>query len=232
MRRASTSPRVLSREFRRVVRVALTLPEVELTTRHDGSPVLKLRGCFMARPALHPSADADSVVVRADPDTRALWLADAPDAYYVTEYYGRHPVVLVRIARLDVLSLRDVLATSWRLTALKARPARAGRCADRGRFVTGRSAPTLVETHGRVTTLGCDHRRDDEVMATFDRIGDTVDTIDILVNAVWGGYDDMTEDGRLRPSRSSQVEPAVVRACHQRESRTVRFVRTWHPRRP
>jgi dehydrogenase/reductase SDR family protein 1 len=62
-------------------------------------------------------------------------------------------------------------------------------------FVTGRSAPALVETHGRVTTLRCDHRRDDEVVATFDRIGAAVDTIDILVNAVWGGYDDMIEDG-------------------------------------
>ena len=62
-------------------------------------------------------------------------------------------------------------------------------------FVTGRSAPTLVETHGRVTTLRCDHRRDDEVAATFDRICATVDTIDVLVNGVWGGYDDMIEDG-------------------------------------
>lgn len=32
-------------------------------------------------------------------------------------------------------------------------------------FVTGRSAPTLVDTHGRTTTLRCDHRRDDEVAA-------------------------------------------------------------------
>lgn len=62
-------------------------------------------------------------------------------------------------------------------------------------FVTGRSAPTPVETQGRVTTLRCDHRRDDEVTATFDRIGATVGRIDVLVNGVWGGYDDMIEDG-------------------------------------
>lgn len=62
-------------------------------------------------------------------------------------------------------------------------------------FVTGRSAQTLVDTQGSVTTLRCDHRRDDDVSAVFDRIFAHVETIDILVNAVWGGYDDMIEDG-------------------------------------
>ena len=89
----------------------------------------------MAGPASHPSAKAESVVLRADPDTRALWLEEAPDAYYVTEYYGRYPLVLVRVARLDDVSLRDVLATSWRLTSLKARPTRAGRRAGGNRSI-------------------------------------------------------------------------------------------------
>lgn len=86
----------------------------------------------MAAPASHPSAAAESVVVRADPDTRALWLEDAPDTYYVTDFYGRYPLVLVRVAHLDDASLRDVLAASWRLTSLKARPRRAA----------GRTGPT------------------------------------------------------------------------------------------
>jgi hypothetical protein len=110
-------------QFRRVVRIALALPGVELATRYDGVPVLRLRGCFMAAPASHPSADADSLVVRADLDARALWLEEAPDMYYVTAYYSRHPVILVRTARLDDAALRDVLTTSWRLTSLKT-PAR------------------------------------------------------------------------------------------------------------
>lgn len=71
--------------FRRVVREALTRPGVALETRYDGSPVLRLEGCFLAAPASHPSASADSLVVRADPDARALWLEEAPDTYYVTE---------------------------------------------------------------------------------------------------------------------------------------------------
>lgn len=62
-------------------------------------------------------------------------------------------------------------------------------------FVTGRSAPEPVATHGRVTTLRCDHRDDAEVAAIFEHIGTSVETIDVLVNGVWGGYDDMIEDG-------------------------------------
>jgi len=119
-------PPVACPQFRRVVGTALTLPGVELATRYDGVPVLRLRGCFMAAPASHPSAEADSLVVRADLDARALWLEEAPDMYYVTEYYSRHPVVLVRTARLDDAALRDVLTTSWRLTSLKTPGRRAG----------------------------------------------------------------------------------------------------------
>jgi hypothetical protein len=95
----------------------------------------------MAAPASHPSAAAESLVVRADPDTRAFWLEDAPDVYYVTDYYGRYPLVLVRVAHLDDASLRDVLATSWRLTSLKGRPRRAAGLAGGGRSILPRPAP-------------------------------------------------------------------------------------------
>lgn len=62
-------------------------------------------------------------------------------------------------------------------------------------FVTGRSASQPVTTGGRVTTLRCDHRHDDEVKTAFEHICARVETIDVLVNGVWGGYDHMVEDG-------------------------------------
>lgn len=62
-------------------------------------------------------------------------------------------------------------------------------------FVTGRSAAADERPQGRLTTLRCDHRHDAEVDATLARILSVAPTIDILVNAVWGGYDDMIEDG-------------------------------------
>lgn len=147
--RASAPTRLATPQFRRVVRVALTLPDVELATRYDGAPVLRLGDCFMAGPASHPSAERDSLVVRADPDARALWLEDAPDAYYVTEYYGRYPLVLVRVAHLNDAALRDVLATSWRLTLRKARPRRAGGRAGAAHARSSKTDILTIGTRGR-----------------------------------------------------------------------------------
>lgn len=62
-------------------------------------------------------------------------------------------------------------------------------------FVTGRSASPAEDTARRLTRLRCDHRHDAQVETTFAQILATVPAIDILVNAVWGGYDDMIEDG-------------------------------------
>ena len=54
-------------------------------------------------------------------EERELLLEDAPDTYYLTDYYRRYPLVLVRLARIDLDALRDLLSVSWRLTAEKAR---------------------------------------------------------------------------------------------------------------
>ena len=44
-------------------------PDVTSATRYDGSPVLRIDGCFMAGLATH--AEPDTLVVRADPAQRA-----------------------------------------------------------------------------------------------------------------------------------------------------------------
>jgi hypothetical protein len=107
--------------FEIVRAVGLALPEVEAETRYDGSPVLKRGGAFMAGLARHPSAEPGTLVVRADFDERECLIEDAPETYYVTDYYRQHPVVLARLSRLDADALRDLLSVSWRLTAEKMR---------------------------------------------------------------------------------------------------------------
>ena len=47
-------------------------------------------------------------------------LEDAPDTYYVTDYYRPYPVVLVRLSHLNREALRDLLAVSWRMAMAKA----------------------------------------------------------------------------------------------------------------
>ena len=106
--------------------VGLTLSDVEATTRYDGSPVLKVGGAFMAGLATHPSAESETLVVRVGFDEREWLLEDAPETYYVTDYYRSIPVVLVRLSRIDRDALRDLLSVSWRLTLPKARKRRPG----------------------------------------------------------------------------------------------------------
>jgi hypothetical protein len=105
--------------FEAVKKVGLTLPDVEATTKYDGSRVLKMRGCFMAGVATHRSAEPETLVVRAGADERHWLIEDAPDTYYLTDYYRRYPVVLVRLSRLGRDALHDLLSVSWRLTAAK-----------------------------------------------------------------------------------------------------------------
>lgn len=110
-----------SNAFEMVRAVGLTLPDVEATTKYDGSPVLKVGGSFMAGLATHPSAEPNTLVVRHGLEEREWLIEDAPETYYLTDYYRRYPLVLVRLSHIEPDALQDVLALSWRLTRTKNR---------------------------------------------------------------------------------------------------------------
>jgi hypothetical protein len=110
-------------DFDTVRALALALPGVEEGTIH-GAPSWKVRGKLLACPALHRSAEPDTLAVRLDFEQRARRLADAPRIYYVTEHYLKHPIVLARLARLDRNALKDLLALAWRLADPKPKPTR------------------------------------------------------------------------------------------------------------
>ena len=74
-----------------------------------GSPALKLGKRLVACLAVHRSAEPGSLVVRTDFEQRSALLGDDPETYYVTDHYAKHPVVLVRLARLQCPI--DVLVT-------------------------------------------------------------------------------------------------------------------------
>ena len=120
MPRRST-PRVPADPFDVVRSVGLALPDVEAATRYDGSPVLKLHGVFLAGLASDRSAEPHTLVVRIDFDERERLLEDAPDTYYVTDFYRSYPLVLVRLSHVDRDALHDLLSVSWRLSIAKTR---------------------------------------------------------------------------------------------------------------
>ena len=107
--------------FDAVTPVGLTLPGVRATTKYDGSPVLKVDGVFMAGLATHPSAEPDTLVVRAAPEDREHLIGDAPETYYITDYYRPYQVVLVRLSRIRSDALHGLLSGSWRMAAAKVR---------------------------------------------------------------------------------------------------------------
>ena len=75
--------------------------------------------------------------------------------------------------------------------------------ADMRVYFTGRNAERLARTAldagklgGEVIARQVDHRHDDQVVALFEEIK-RAGSIDLLVNNVWGGYENMVEDGRF-----------------------------------
>lgn len=77
-----------------------------------GSPAIKLGKRLVACIANHRSADPGSLVVRTDFEQRAALLAEDPETFYVTDHYVAHPVLLVRMIRLQHDQLRELLAAA------------------------------------------------------------------------------------------------------------------------
>lgn len=65
-------------------------------------------------------------------------------------------------------------------------------------YTTGRTASqgAFPETAG-VIPVRCDHTNDHEVEAVFRRISEEQGRLDILVNSVWGGYENMVENNEF-----------------------------------
>src|SRR5262245_35926107 len=105
-------------DFDVVREIALSLPDVEEEKTH-GAPSLKVRGNLLACPALHKSAEPNSLVVRIDVNLRAEFIAAEPSVYYVTGHYEPYPMVLVRLSTIDRGALRDLLEMAWQFATSK-----------------------------------------------------------------------------------------------------------------
>lgn len=100
--------------FDTVRRLASALPGVEDGLSY-GTPALRVRGKLIAR----LREDGESLVVMIDlPDREVLMQAD-PQTFYVTEHYRNYPAMLVRLSKVDVDALRELLEDTWRRAAPK-----------------------------------------------------------------------------------------------------------------
>jgi hypothetical protein len=121
--------------FDTVREIGLGLPDVEESTTY-GTPSLKVRGKLLTCLAINKSAEPDSLAVCIDFEQRAELVSADPNIYYLTDHYVDYPVVLVRLGRIHLDALRDLLDAAWRFVSAKAagskRPHRSSRRLERG----------------------------------------------------------------------------------------------------
>ncbi len=92
--------------------ILMSMPEVQESTIH-GFPSFKTHRKLLACPAIHSSAEPDSLMIKMSSAERDQLLADEPHKYYLTDHYAKSSVVLVRLSEIDRKSLRSLLERAW-----------------------------------------------------------------------------------------------------------------------
>jgi len=108
------------RSFKTVESIGRSLPDVEVTTTY-GQPALKVRGKMFVCIASHKSAEPNTLVVMMDFADRDALVEDDPDTYYLKEHYLNYPCVLVRLSRVHVDALRDLITGAHRFVSANVR---------------------------------------------------------------------------------------------------------------
>ena len=106
--------------FKTVESIGRKLPDVEVTTTW-GKPTLKVGGKMFVCIASHKSAEPNTLVVMMDFADRDALIEDDPDTYYLKDHYLNYPCVLVRLSRVRVDALRDLVTGAYRYITAKLR---------------------------------------------------------------------------------------------------------------
>lgn len=105
--------KALERKFARVLKLAMRFPEVE-ESRSYGTPAIKVKGKLLAR--LRSEAEG-GLAIWCDLEDREMLLATDPDAFYITDHYADHPMVLVNLSRVSWKKMPDLVEYAWRHAA-------------------------------------------------------------------------------------------------------------------
>ena len=106
--------------FAVVEAIGRALPDVEVTTAW-GQPALKVHGRMFVCIASHKSAEPNSLVVMMAFADRDALIEDDPATYYLKEHYASHPCVLVRLIRIRLDALRDLVVGAHRFVTVQMR---------------------------------------------------------------------------------------------------------------
>jgi hypothetical protein len=100
-------------EYRRVCELARKLPGVEESSSY-GTPALKVKGRFLCR--LRSEAEG-ALAIRCDFLERQMLLQADPGVFFVTDHYLDYPMILVRLDRVRLSALPDLIERAWRMVA-------------------------------------------------------------------------------------------------------------------
>ena len=92
----------------------LALPGVEEGTSY-GTPAFRCGGKILAR--FHQ--DGESLVLKVEYAAREVLTGSHPDAFYVTDHYQCWPLMLVRLASVELDLLTRLIEEAWRGLASK-----------------------------------------------------------------------------------------------------------------
>jgi hypothetical protein len=106
--------------FAAVEAIGSALPDVEVTTAW-GQPALKVHGKMFLCLASHKSAEPNSLVVMMPFADREALVADDPATYYLKDHYLNYPCVLVRLTRIRLDALRDLVVGAHRFVNVQMR---------------------------------------------------------------------------------------------------------------
>ena len=106
--------------FAAVEAIGGALPDVKVTTAW-GQPALKVHGKMFVCIASHRSAEPNSLVVMMAFADRDALVADDPATYYLKDHHLNYPCVLVRLTRIRLDALRDLVVGAHRFVNIQKR---------------------------------------------------------------------------------------------------------------
>ena len=95
--------------YETVRQIALAFPNVEEGTSY-GTPALKVKGKLFVR----LKEDPDSLVIKMPFEQREGLMAEDPETYYITDHYRDYPWMLVRLSKVNVDAMRELLLVAYR----------------------------------------------------------------------------------------------------------------------
>lgn len=115
-----------------VRRLVAALPDTDEHTSYGGHPSWRVHGKGFAwerplrasdRAALGAAAPAEAEPVLglrvADEGVKAALIAEEPDVFFTTPHFDGYPAVLVRLDRISVEELAELVEDGWRVLAPK-----------------------------------------------------------------------------------------------------------------